>query len=258
METAEILALFDREQRADITYLGTTREVQPHAVRIVRPKPGKSFVLYSDLNEHNADSVIDEQIAYFTSKDLPFEWKVFGHDKPADLTERLVARGLVADAPEAIMLLDLERAPAELLGPVPALVRRLEDPAELEDVVVVLESVWGGDFGWVHQRLGAEMAVPDTISVYVVSVAGHPASVAWVYFPAGHFATFWAGSTVESLRGRGLYTALLAARVQEALARGKRYAILDAGPMSKPIVARYGFRELTTATACDWPEAASG
>ena len=49
-----------------------------------------------------------------------------------------------------------------------------------------------------------------------------------------------------------LYTALLAARVQEARARGVPYLTIDAGEMSRPIVARHGFATITTATACEW------
>ena len=73
-------------------------------------------------------------------------------------------------------------------------------------------------------------------------------------FPAhSAFASLWGGSTLPELRGRGLYTGLLAARLQEARARGARYLTVDAGPMSRPILERRGFRLLTHATACTWP-----
>jgi hypothetical protein len=45
---------------------------------------------------------------------------------------------------------------------------------------------------------------------------------------------------------------VLAARVQEATARGYRFVTIDASPMSRPIVARHGFRLLTMAWACKW------
>ncbi|EQD40871.1 GCN5-related N-acetyltransferase, partial [mine drainage metagenome] len=57
------------------------------------------------------------------------------------------------------------------------------------------------------------------------------------------------GATVPDYRGRGLYTALLAVRLQEAKRRGARFLTIDAGPMSRPIVEKYGFRLLTFAQA---------
>ena len=51
---------------------------------------------------------------------------------------------------------------------------------------------------------------------------------------------------------QGFYTALLAVRVQEAIARGRRYLTIDASPMSRPIVERFGFVRLAESTPCIW------
>jgi predicted acetyltransferase len=78
------------------------------------------------------------------------------------------------------------------------------------------------------------------------------------YHPHSQFADLWGGSTLPNCRGRGLYTAVLAARVQEAVQRGYRFLTIDASPMSRPIVARHGFRLLTYAHACEWKRPDSG
>ena len=41
-------------------------------------------------------------------------------------------------------------------------------------------------------------------------------------------------------------------REQEAIGRGYRFLTIDAGPMSRPIVAKHGFRQVTEAYACEW------
>jgi hypothetical protein len=41
--------------------------------------------------------------------------------------------------------------------------------------------------------------------------------------------------------------------VQEARQRGYRYLTIDASPMSRPIVARHGFIQLTSAIQFGWP-----
>lgn len=252
METQEILALFDREQRFEIEYPDMEKHVLPHVVRFVRPAPGMSFVLYSNVDEETADAVIEEQIAYFSANNQPFEWKVYAHDQPPDLKERLVAYGFEAEEVDAIMVLDLQEAPPSLLEPVTADVRQITRD-QLDDVIAVEEAVWGGNFEWMRQRMGSHLEIPDYLSMYVAYVEEKPACAGWTYFHQNsQFASLWGGSTVPAYRKRGLYSAVLAARAQEAIGRGYRFLTVDAGPMSRPIVARHGFRQVTEAYACEW------
>jgi GNAT superfamily N-acetyltransferase len=251
-DNSELLDLYDREQRRDIEFPGMRRDVLPSLVRFVRPAPGMSFVLYSELDETSADAAIEEQIAYFTGQGLNFEWKVYAHDQPPDLVDRLVARGFQTEEPDDIMVLDVKQANPEIPATSDLIVRRLSDPAELVDVVRILEPVWETDFNWVHAQLGEHMAIPGYLSIYVAYIGKQPACAGWIYFSPGHFASLWGGSTLEPFRGRGLYSAVLAARIREAKERGVRYLTIDAGKMSRPIVARHGFATITQATACEW------
>ncbi len=252
MDTQEILALFDKEQRIEIDYPDMEKEVLPRIVRFVRPAPGMSFVLYSHLDEENVDAAIQEQIAYFSANNQPFEWKVYAHDTPPDLRERLVAYGFEPEDADAIMVLDLQEAPPSLLEPVTADVRPITRD-QLDDVIAVEEQVWGGNFEWIKQRMGSHLEVPDYLSIYVAYVNEEPACTGWIYFyKNSQFAGLWGGSTVPAYRKRGLYTAVLAARVQKAIRRGYRFLTIDASPMSRRIVARHGFRQVTEAYACEW------
>ena len=248
-----LLALFDRCQRIDITYPGMLRKSFPNLVRFQRPAPGMSFVLYSRLDEQNAEAVIQEQMDYFTAQDLCLEWKVYSHDTPSDLGERLMRHRFAPQEPDAVMLLDLQAAPVSLFVPLQTEVRRLTDRQELAQVIQVLEAVWGGDFSWVTERLGGHLEIPGYLSVYVAYAQGQPACTGWTYFHEHNpFADLWGGSTVEGFRNQGLYSALLAARVQEAQRRGVRYLTVDASPMSQPILAKYGFQVLTTSQSYNY------
>jgi GNAT superfamily N-acetyltransferase len=101
--------------------------------------------------------------------------------------------------------------------------------------------------------LGSHLAIDGYLSIYTAYVGPQPACSGWTYFhPGSEFGSLWGGSTIPSQRGKGLYTALLAARVTEALQRGVRYLSVDAGEMSRPIVERYGFTNLTDIYACDY------
>jgi predicted acetyltransferase len=57
---------------------------------------------------------------------------------------------------------------------------------------------------------------------------------------------------VPGHRRRGLYTALLAARAQEARRRGARFLTVDASPMSQPILEKLGFRCISYAHEYRW------
>jgi len=72
------------------------------------------------------------------------------------------------------------------------------------------------------------------------------------FHPRSSFASLWGGSTVPERRRRGLYTALLAVRAQEARRRGYRFLTIDASPMSRPICEKHGFQFLTCAHECVW------
>jgi GNAT superfamily N-acetyltransferase len=68
------------------------------------------------------------------------------------------------------------------------------------------------------------------------------ASAGITLFPALDFGLLWAGGTVPEARGRGAYSALVAARVAEARARGLRAVGLYArATTSAPIVDKQGF-----------------
>ena len=231
MDIPTVLAKFTRQMRQDITYPDMQKEILPRVVRFTRPAPGMSMVLFSDFNEANADAEIEEQIAFFTANQLPFSWKMYAYDSPPDLFSRLQAHGFTPDPPDALMALDLAEVSVELLKPSAVDVRRIERD-QLADVV---------------------SAVPDYLSIYVAYVADAPACAGWAYYPPGsEFASLWGGSTIPAMRNTGLYTAVLSARVQEAIRRGRHYLVIDAGFQSRPIVERHGFIYLTDIHACDY------
>jgi predicted GNAT family acetyltransferase len=104
------------------------------------------------------------------------------------------------------------------------------------------------------ERLTWELAnYPDYISVYGAYVDDKPVASARMYYPENsQFSSMWGGGTLPEYRGKGVYTALVAARVQEAIGRGRRFLTIDASPMSRPIVEKLGFVVISTSTPCNW------
>ena len=260
MNHAQLLNLYDQHQRVNIEYPGARKEVLPGIVRFVRPAPGMNFIAYSRLDPALADAAIQAQVDYFRPMGQPFEWIVYEHDSPPDLLDRLAAHGFEISETEPILTLSLREVPPALLAPVSADVRRITTRAGLEDVITVMERVYGGNFGWIRQRLGDHLEIPGYLSVYAAYVDEQPACAGWIYYhprdyqgsSARLFAGLWGGSTVEEQRGKGLYTAILTRRVQEAIQRDYHYLYINASSMSEPIVRKHGFQLLARMRACEW------
>lgn len=253
MDMEQFREIYDREQRVEIEHHDMQKEAFPNLVRHTRPAPGTSYISYSHLDEKNAERVIAEQVDLLKERGLTLSWKVYDYDTPADLKARLLAAGFAPDEVEAVMILDLAQAPQYLLDHQLENVRKLESPQQLREVVTILEQVWGGSYEWVYERMGASLAIPGYLSIFVADADDQPACCGWTYYEKNsRIATLWGGSTLPAARGRGLYTAVLAARLQDALKRGYQYLCVDAGSMSLPILEKHGFQLFTHAQDFEW------
>ena len=131
---AEVLALYDHDERIAAVYPDTRREAVGDLVRHIDLVENSGVVLYSRLDELTADTAIREQIAYFQRRRTAFEWKAYTHDRPADLIQRLARHRFVLDEPEAILVLEPRAASEALLAPSGVRIKRVERPDELEPI----------------------------------------------------------------------------------------------------------------------------
>jgi GNAT superfamily N-acetyltransferase len=253
MNTNNLLVRYDKDLRIRVAYPEARKEITRDVVRIIRKAPGMNVVAFTFANETKLHDVIHREVEYFAPMNQPFTWKVYDHDLLPNLKDELASHDFASDDnPADVMVLDVNKAPTELLQPVKTDIRRITNVDGLKDVICVLDKVWGGHNAWVNERLGGHLQVPDYLSVYVAYVDDQPASIAWTYFPRGQFATLFAGSTIAEYRKQGLYTSLLATRIQEIRERNYHYAVVETGAMSRPIVAKHGFQHLTTVYDYEW------
>jgi hypothetical protein len=256
MNKQRLLVRYDKDLRLRMMYPEARREITGDVVRFIRQAPGLNFVAFTFANERQLHDAIHRELEYFAPLEQPFTWKVYDHDLLPNLKDELLSHDFVEDNdPSDVMVFDVNRAPARLFQPAhpaEAEVRRITTPDGLEDVIYILNSVYGNDNSWVNGRMGLHLKVPGYLSVYVAYVNSQPAAVAWTYFPRGHFATLYGGSTIVQYRRQGLYTSLLARRLDEIRTRGYPFAAVETGAMSRPIVARHGFQRLTTVWDYRW------
>ncbi|MFD9465894.1 GNAT family N-acetyltransferase [Streptomyces sp. NPDC060027] len=250
MDHVAVLALFDRDMResARPDAPGARVERVDKVVRQVGADKGWNGVLWSDLDETNADAAIAAQVRFFSGLGGGFEWKLYGHDRPEDLGQRLRAAGFTAQPEETLMIAELGDLTLDAEPPEGVRLLPVTDRAGVDLVADVHEQAFGGDSTRLRHQLLAQLT-GDTV-VAVVALAGDvPVSAARMELPPGaRFAGLWGGGTVEAWRGRGIYRALVAHRARVAADRGYRYVQVDASSQSRPILARLGFQPLTTTT----------
>lgn len=248
-----LLICYDKDLRLHVNYPEARKEITDDVVRFIRKAPGMNFVSFTFADETRLERVIDREVGYLAPLNQPFTWKVYDHDLLPNLGRALSSNGFAEDEePAAVMVFDLKQAPASSFDAGTADIRRITDRDGLRDIVHVLDGVYGGHNGWVYERMGLHLQIPGYLSMYAAYVDGKPASVAWTYFPGRNFATLFGGTTLTEYRARGLYTSLLRARLREIHERGYPFAVVEAGPMSKPIVAKHGFQHLTTVWDYEW------
>jgi hypothetical protein len=253
MNNKNLLVRYDKDLRLRIAYPEAHKEITNDVVRIIRRAPGMNVVSFTFANESKLHEVIHREVDYLAPLQQPFTWKVYDHDLLPSLKDELVEHGFIPnDDPAAVMVLDVRHAAPSVSQLARADIRRIDTLAGLKDIIYVLDKVWGGHNTWVNERLGSHLQIPGYLSVYAAYVNDEPASIAWTYFPPGQFAPLFAGSTIAEYRKQGLYTSLLETRLKEIRERGYRYAVVEAGAMSKPIVAKHGFQQLTTVYDYEW------
>jgi predicted GNAT family acetyltransferase len=175
------------------------------------------------------------------------EWKVYSHDAPPELAERLMSAGFEADDRESVLALPLSETSVAAFGAPPYEVRRVHDHDGLADVAEISREIGRTDVESERHRLAAVLRdSPRDMSVHVAYVDGEPVSTGRIHFREGsHAAELAGGRTRTTHRNRGLFTALVASRLQEALDRGCTHVFVDALPTSEPILRKRGFRFVT-------------
>ena len=209
-------------------------------------------IAFSALTADDAEQEIRAQVAHYRALGCSVEWTVYAHDGPTDLRHRLERHGFEIGPREAIMVLDTEQHPAWLATPSPHRVERLVSPDQLQQFQKLAEEIFVGNHDWVVKELALALEEGSEELVGYLGFDGETAaSVGRLHVsPRSCLAGLYGGGTLERHRGRGLYLALVAERVTEAMRRGVRFVRVDALPTSQPILERLGFRELTHAWPC--------
>lgn len=249
MTPAELLSLYDREVRGPFLErlpAGWVGSQDGPVARALFPRSGLAMLVRpaDDLSDADLRALVDRTITHFADAGHWFEWKTFDHDT-VDLAPLLRAAGGEAGAHEALVLGSASRLATEPVLPPGLTMREVTEVVDLERIGALETAVWGEDWSWLVDDLGARLTDPtQPARIFVVedSDAGDRlVSAAWLVPLLGtSVAGLWGGSTDAAYRGRGIYRALVARRARLAVELGFTVLQVDASDDSRPILEHLG------------------
>ncbi|TCO50490.1 hypothetical protein EV646_102564 [Kribbella antiqua] len=250
--SGQLLAAYDEQLRGASESGDVPTSTDGPVIRVEYPQRG--FVSYrtlEGLDGAELDALIARQRDFFAAKRQSVEWKLRGHDLPADLPDRLRAAGFEPEEQETVLIAESADIVERLRGreSVHGVVLRLtSEPGDFAKIAAMESTVWGEDWSWLADDLVRRQAAGDT-DIYLAEANGQVVSAAWAVHKKGtDFTGLWGGSTLADWRGKGIYKALVAVRAARALELGHKYLQVDASDDSSPILQRLGFIPVTTTT----------
>ena len=221
--------------------------------------PGSNFVGGIRWSNTEADAHIEETIAYHRERNIGFQWFVSPYDAPSDLRERLEKHGLVLAGDAATMarlgLDDLNDIPVN-----PDLRMDVLDGND-EKALAAIGNILKVCFSWSQEQVDQRM--PGMVERmrderfherefnYLASIKDQPVAFGRVELRSG-VAYLGGAATLPKFRGQKVYSTLLRRRLEAAHEHGYHLAAINAEPMSRGIVARYGFKEYSRMYIYGW------
>jgi GNAT superfamily N-acetyltransferase len=249
MKDDELLQeVLERPREAHVPYADLREVVRPGWQQCITPsffRGGLNSVdlaVLDHLEEADVDAVIDATIAEYDALGIRFRWNVGPDSRPHDLAARLAARGLQA---RRVLLLAAAIADLEAETPRDVVVEPV-DEHNLATYAAVVAAGWDVApeplIAYEHAVVAHRARNPTSLNQsFLATIAGEPAGAAnAICFPRSLY--LMGAVVLPAYRGRGVYRALIASRLQLARARGVGLATCQAlVDTSAPILARMGF-----------------
>lgn len=209
------------------------------------PFPQLNTVAATRFAPATADARIDEVIAWYDARGLPFAWHLGPLDTPNDLGARLVERGFTLDPDDmAGMAAPLADLPPPVL-PAGASVELVRDVATFGQWIDVMVAGFEmpSEIGEAFLRF-ADLGFGDDLPyrVLLARIGRRPVAVSLAAL-TGRGVVIANVTTLADVRGRGLGRAITLAAMQEGADAGATIAVLQSTEMGNGVYRRLGFEQ---------------
>lgn len=218
------------------------------------PVPRSNSANAARFTPASAESRIDDVIAWFEVRGLPFVWHLGPADQPADLAARLMARGFVLipdEMPGMVARLDDLPEPELRSGASLETVRDLDTFRRWMDVVVAgfeMPAIMGQTF----LKFGGLGFGPGMPELLLGRLDGRPVAAALAAV-AGGGVIISNVTTLPDARRTGIGRAITLAAMRHGGDRGAVIAVLQATEMGYGVYRSLGFEEFGRYRTLTWP-----
>jgi GNAT superfamily N-acetyltransferase len=218
------------------------------------PIPGPNNVSWIRCRADDADDVIREARATIAPRHLPVMWTLDPEAEPPDFADHLARHGVYPDphgSESAVMVLPIEATlDAPAIGGL-EIRDALADAATFRSAAAAAAEAFmdrshsdDPELIAMEERRRLNFRAAGNRHLLLAVIDGEPAGSGGIslFPPAG--AALTGGSVRPKFRGRGIYRALVAARLDIARQAGVGGLVVWGGDMSAPILGRLGFEKV--------------
>ncbi len=200
----------------------------------------------TQINEENADTVIEKTINFFREKNLPFGWLLGPTTTPQNLGGYLLKHGIGYEGETPGMSFDLSKLDSECAMPdglklvrisnrdeldlfTEASMRGFATPFDIREYIIKtsLDLIFDPETGW---------------SNYIGLIDGEAVATTSMFLGGG-VAGIYGVATIPEMRHRGIGKAMTMAPLYEAMELGYRVGILRAAPEAATFYRKFGWKD---------------
>jgi hypothetical protein len=217
--------------------------------------PTANLVGCSTLDAGSADATIRAVHERFAAKKKSFGWMTSPSSRPPDIAQRLTEAGLVKAGELAGMTLTDLSWPIRANPEVEVRAASVDEQRRAIPMTAIAYDLPLDVAEWIAEALiGAADRLQFTM--YHAFLPDHTGPVAFgnlVFVPGTSIVLLGGAATLSDVRGRGIYTSLVARRLADARKAGADAAVIQAvRATSAPVCANLGFKEVLPLDLYAW------